>query len=318
MLLSVVFLILLSADFPEVTRFRLEVIASDVVDEVVPKDNLVSIDVENVAELEFVSIAFKIVSSFEFAVGFTFKVGVGLVDFFIFRVVVVVIVDVVVVPSIVILVLLSADFSDITRLRLEDIISKVADGVIPKDDFVLDTVVNVAELKFVSIAFTKVFTFEFALGFTFKVCVILVDFVIVRVVGVVIVDVVFLNSVVFLILLSIDFPEVTGLRLEDIVSEAVDEVVLVDGCVSITFVNVAELEYVSIALLSIFEFVIGLIGNAVEFTSFVDGVTAEIAIIELIFFIRDIDAIILKNLRYCNYKESSFNSSFVLIPSGFR
>ena len=283
MLLSVVFLILLSADFPEVTRFRLEVIASDVVDEVVPKDNLVSIDVENVAELEFVSIAFKIVSSFEFAVGFTFKVGVGLVDFFIFRVVVVVIVDVVVVPSIVILVLLSADFSDITRLRLEDIISKVADGVIPKDDFVLDTVVNVAELKFVSIAFTKVFTFEFALGFTFKVCVILVDFVIVRVVGVVIVDVVFLNSVVFLILLSIDFPEVTGLRLEDIVSEAVDEVVLVDGCVSITFVNVAELEYVSIALLSIFEFVIGLIGNAVEFTSFVDGVTAEIAIIELIF-----------------------------------
>ena len=91
-----------------------------------------------------------------------------------------------------------------------------------------------------------------------------------------------LLSVEILILLSADFPEVTRLRLEDIASEVVDGVVPTDDFVSIAVVNVVELEFVSIAftLVSIFEFVIGLRGDAVEFTSFVDGVTSEIAIIE--------------------------------------
>ena len=96
---------------------------------------------------------------------------------------------------------------------------------------------------------------------------------------------VFLVSVVFLILLPFDFSEVTGLRLEDIVAESVDEVVSVDAvddCASITVVNVAELEFDSIAfkLVSILEFAIGLRGGAVEFTTFVGGVTSEIAINE--------------------------------------
>ena len=143
-------------------------------------------------------------------------------------------------------------------------------------------VVNVAELKFVSIPFKIASTFEFALGFAFKVDVGLVDFVIFRFVVVVIVDVVVLLSIVILILLSADPPKVIGLRVEDIASELLDGVVPEDNLVIIVVINLVELEFFSIAftLVSIFEFVIGLRGDAVEFTSFVDGVTSEIAIIE--------------------------------------
>ena len=81
-----------------------------------------------------------------------------------------------------------------------------------------------------------------------------------------------------MILLSADPPEV----MEDIASELVDGDVTEDDFVIIAVVNLSELEFVSIAvtIVSIFEFFIGLRGDAVEFTSFVDDVTSEIAISE--------------------------------------
>ena len=178
--------------------------------------------------------------------------------------------------------MLAADFPEVTRLRLEVIASDVVDGVVPEDDLVSIAVVNVAELEFVAIPFTIVSTFEFALEFTIKVDVGLVDFVIFIFVVVVIVDIVVLLWIVIVISLSANFPEVTGLIVEDIASELLDGVVPEDEFVTFAVANLAELEFAPIAftLVSIFVFVIGLRGDAVEFTSFVDGVTSEIAINE--------------------------------------